>query len=86
MSIGFWQIILILLIVLIVFGSGKLPKVMEDLAKGIKSFRDGMNFETPPTTEEKKSSPPLKMLPVPPKKKKMPSSKTKPKSPKKPSR
>ncbi|MBS0184960.1 MAG: twin-arginine translocase TatA/TatE family subunit [Proteobacteria bacterium] len=53
MSIGFWQIILILLIVLIVFGSGKLPKVMEDLAKGIKSFRDGMNLEDHPPHQEK---------------------------------
>lgn len=46
MSIGLWQIILILLIVLIVFGSGKLPKVMEDLAKGLKSFREGMGGHT----------------------------------------
>ena len=74
MSIGFWQIILILLIVLIVFGSGKLPKVMEDLAKGIKSFRDGMNLDDHPTVQGK-SSPPLKALPA--QEKKTPLSKTK---------
>lgn len=55
MSIGFWQIVLILLIVLIVFGSGKLPKVMEDLAKGIKSFREGMNLEDTSSSESSKS-------------------------------
>ncbi|HQS84572.1 MAG: hypothetical protein B7Y25_06695 [Alphaproteobacteria bacterium 16-39-46] len=82
MSIGFWQIILILLIVLIVFGSGKLPKVMEDLAKGIKSFRDGMNLDDHPTVQEK-SPPPLKALPAQEKKKKTPSSKTKKSSSKK---
>ena len=36
MSIGVWQVILILAIVLIIFGAGKLPRVMGDLAKGVK--------------------------------------------------
>jgi sec-independent protein translocase protein TatA len=31
-----------MVIVLIVFGAGKLPKVMNDLAKGIKSFKNGL--------------------------------------------
>lgn len=42
MSIGFWQVILILVVVLILFGAGKLPRVMGDLAKGVKSFRAGL--------------------------------------------
>jgi len=42
MSIGIWQVVLILLIVLIVFGAGKLPKVMGDVASGVKNFRKGM--------------------------------------------
>ena len=42
MSIGVWQVILILLIVLIIFGAGKLPKVMGDVAKGVKNFKKGM--------------------------------------------
>ena len=42
MSIGIWQVVLILLIVLIVFGAGKLPKVMGDVAKGVKNFRAGL--------------------------------------------
>lgn len=42
MSIGVWQVLLVLLIVLIFFGAGKLPKVMGDLAKGIKSFKAGL--------------------------------------------
>ncbi len=41
-SIGVWQVILILVIVLIIFGAGKLPKVMGDVAKGVKNFREGM--------------------------------------------
>ena len=42
MSIGVWQVILILLIVLILFGAGKLPKVMGDVAKGVKNFKSGL--------------------------------------------
>ncbi len=39
MSIGIWQLVLILLIILVLFGGGKIPKIMGDVAKGIKSFR-----------------------------------------------
>ena len=42
MSIGVWQVVLILLIVLIIFGAGKLPKVMGDVARGVKSFKAGL--------------------------------------------
>lgn len=42
MSIGIWQVVLILLIVLILFGAGKLPKVMGDVAKGVKNFKTGL--------------------------------------------
>lgn len=45
MSIGIWQLLLILLIVLIFFGAGKLPKVMGDLGKGVRSLKDGMQGE-----------------------------------------
>lgn len=53
MSIGPWQIVLILVIVLIIFGAGKLPRVAGDLAKGIKNFKSGMN-EDDTETEDKK--------------------------------
>ncbi len=42
MGIGVWQVVLILLVVLIIFGAGKLPKVMGDVAKGVKNFKEGM--------------------------------------------
>ena len=37
-SIGIWQILLVLVIVLIFFGAGRLPQVMKELARGIRSF------------------------------------------------
>ncbi len=52
MSIGIWQVVLILMIVLIIFGAGKLPRVMGDVAKGIKSFKSGMKDEEEETPAE----------------------------------
>lgn len=43
MSPSIWQIGLIVLLILLLFGAGRLPRVMNDLAKGIKSFRKGLN-------------------------------------------
>jgi sec-independent protein translocase protein TatA len=42
MSVGITQILLILIIVLVIFGAGKLPNVLGDLGKGIRNFRDGI--------------------------------------------
>lgn len=53
MSIGFWQLILILIIVLLLFGAGKLPRVMGDLGKGIKSMKDGLNESKSEAVEAK---------------------------------
>lgn len=44
-SIMHWM--LVLAIVLIIFGAGKLPSVMGDFAKGIKAFKSGMKEEEP---------------------------------------
>jgi len=43
MSIGLPQILIILVLVVIVFGVGKLPNVMGDLGKGMKNFKKGLN-------------------------------------------
>ena len=51
MSIGIWQIVLIIVVVLLLFGAGKLPRLMGDFAKGIKSFKAGIKEgEVPPST------------------------------------
>lgn len=42
MSLGPWQIFLVFVIILILFGAGKLPQVMGDLGKGIKSLKKGL--------------------------------------------
>ncbi|NBX67069.1 MAG: twin-arginine translocase TatA/TatE family subunit [Proteobacteria bacterium] len=55
MSFGFGEILLVVLVVLIVFGAGKLPAVMGDLAKGVKNFKKGLNEEdeTKPAEKQK---------------------------------
>jgi len=42
MSIGFWQIAIVVVLVVILFGRGKISGIMGDVAKGIKSFKKGM--------------------------------------------
>ena len=40
--VGPWQIILIVLVVLILFGGKKIPELMHGLGKGVKEFKNGM--------------------------------------------
>ena len=54
MNFGIWEILLILLVGVIIFGAGKLPTVMGDLGKGIKNFKDGIREEPPATPTDAK--------------------------------
>jgi len=49
MSIGFWQIAIVVILVVLLFGRGKISSLMGDVAKGIKSFKKGMSTDV---TEE----------------------------------
>ncbi|MEJ8476001.1 twin-arginine translocase TatA/TatE family subunit [Roseibium algae] len=42
MGISVWQILIIAVIVILLFGRGKISDLMGDVAKGIKSFKKGM--------------------------------------------
>ena len=46
MSIGFWQIAIVVVLVVLLFGRGKISDLMGDVAKGIKSFKKGMKDPT----------------------------------------
>ncbi len=43
MNIGIWQIALIVLAIVILFGLGKLPTVMGDVGRGIRNFKKGLS-------------------------------------------
>ena len=53
MSIGFWQIAIVVDLVVLLFGRGKISDLMGDVAKGIKSFKKGMSDDN---TSDKDSS------------------------------
>ena len=43
MGISFWQIAIVVVLVVLLFGRGKISSLMGDVAKGIKSFKTGMS-------------------------------------------
>jgi len=45
MSIGFWQIAIVVILVVLLFGRGKISSLMGDVAKGIQSFKKGMSSD-----------------------------------------
>ena len=56
MSIGFWQIAVVVILVVLLFGRGKISSLMGDVAKGIKRFKKGMATETTEDSEPKNIS------------------------------
>lgn len=45
MAPSVWQILIVVILVFLLFGAGKMPRVMGDLAQGIKSFKKGLKDE-----------------------------------------
>ncbi len=52
MSIGFWQIAIVVVLVVLLFGRGKISDLMGDVAKGIKSFKKGMKDPSESSSSE----------------------------------
>ena len=44
-NIGWWQILIVVVLVALLFGRGKISELMGDVAKGIKNFRQGLSDE-----------------------------------------
>jgi len=42
MGISFWHIIIVLVVVLLLFGAGKIPRLMKDLGSGVTAFKKGL--------------------------------------------
>ena len=56
MSIGIWQIAIVVILVVLLFGRGKISSLMGDVAKGIKSFKKGMAADVTEDIEPKNIS------------------------------
>ena len=52
MTPSIWQLIIVLIIVLLLFGRGKIPQLMGDMAKGLKAFKSGMKNDTETNTDQ----------------------------------
>lgn len=48
-AMSFWHWALVILVVMLLFGRGKVSDLMGDVAKGIKSFKKGMADDEPAT-------------------------------------
>ena len=53
MTPSIWQLLIVLVIVLLLFGRGKIPQLMGDMAKGIKSFKKGMSSSDDEKNDDK---------------------------------
>lgn len=53
MSIGIWQILIVVLLMVLLFGRGKISDLMGDMAKGIKSFKQGLSDDDVEVEENK---------------------------------
>ena len=56
MGISFWQIAIVIVIVVLLFGRGKISSLMGDVAKGIKSFKKGMSDDASSNNDDKKNN------------------------------
>jgi len=53
MSFGVWQILILAIVVLVLFGRGRISEMMGDFGKGISSFKKGMNEDEAPSDPAK---------------------------------
>lgn len=56
MSLGIGELLLVLVIVFVIFGAGKLPQVMNDIGKGVKGLKKGLKNEDKSDDLESKKS------------------------------
>ena len=55
MGISFWQIAIVVVLVVLLFGRGKISSLMGDVAKGIKSFKKGMSDDSTTNNQDDNS-------------------------------
>lgn len=55
MGISFWQIIIVVALLVVLFGRGKISELMGDVAKGVKSFKKGLSDDNENQTSIDKS-------------------------------
>jgi len=64
MNIGIWQILIVALVVLVLFGRGRISEMMGDFGKGISSFKKGMNEADEPAPKPRIEPPAVTPAPT----------------------
>jgi sec-independent protein translocase protein TatA len=49
-----WQIFVIIAVVLILFGAGRIPRIMKDIGSGMRAFKDGLEGDNDKEDKKKK--------------------------------
>jgi sec-independent protein translocase protein TatA len=57
-GIGIWQILIVALVILVLFGRGRISEMMGDFGKGISSFKKGMTEADAPPPAKPRIEPP----------------------------
>lgn len=55
-AVGYGQILVIALVVVLLFGGAKIPELMRGLGRGVKEFKDGMNTDYSAEEKQKKAA------------------------------
>lgn len=64
MGISFWHIVIVLVVVLLLFGAGKIPRLMKDLGSGITAFKKGLKeSESPGEQPQQPANPQIQSAP-----------------------
>ena len=62
MGLSVWQLLIVALVIIVLFGRGRIAEMMGDFGKGIKSFKEGIKEEDekplPPRIESADAEPP----------------------------
>ncbi|MBY0264328.1 MAG: twin-arginine translocase TatA/TatE family subunit [Holosporales bacterium] len=53
MGLSFSHLLIVLVVVLVMFGAGRLPQAMGDLARGLKAFKEGLKDDDSPPSSSK---------------------------------
>ncbi|TVQ55876.1 MAG: twin-arginine translocase TatA/TatE family subunit [Rhodobacteraceae bacterium] len=64
MSPSIWQILIVVLLVVLLFGRGKISALMGDMAKGIKAFKTGLAEDDEPKKVERTGDEPIDVTPA----------------------
>lgn len=54
LGLGMWEILLIMLIIVVLFGARRIPELAKGLGEGIRNFKAGMRSDDPPELEERR--------------------------------